>query len=336
MKTQKTSTHSGCPLTFNRRHFLAGVGALATTTKIGMLDFASSLVAAESSPTGKPRVSVVFVRPDVKGYWMGWPGAAYDIPERQKDYTRILTSAAEEFDVQLDINPAPLADENAVNACLDQLKKRPPYGLVVVSMSLNQSWPHINKIAKERGDIPTIVFSPMGTSFTGHLQGTRDIPGVYVAATQDLDWLNYGIRMLRTKWDMENTRICIVKGDKPEDKKLDVIGTTLHYIPSKRFLEEFKKVKESDEVRAMADYYTQNARKIVEPTKDDILTAAKNYFVCRRLMAAENCQGFSMDCLGPVSKRLIKPPCLAFSRLRDEGGLGTCEADWNAAISTRL
>jgi len=36
---------------------------------------------------------------------MGWPGAAYDIQARQKDYTRILTSAAEKFDVQLDVNP---------------------------------------------------------------------------------------------------------------------------------------------------------------------------------------------------------------------------------------
>ena len=336
MKNQQSYSKSGCPLSLNRRHFLAGAGALAMAGKIDMMDFASSLVAAESRTAGKPRVRVVFVRPDVKGYWMGWPGAAYDIQARQKDYTRILTSAAEKFDVQLDVNPDPLADEQAVNACLEQLKKRPPYGLVVVSMSLNQSWPHINNIAKKRGNIPTIVFSPMGTSFTGHLQGTRNIPGVFVAATQDLDWLRYGIQMLRTKWDMENTRICIVKGNKPEDKKLDVIGTTLHYIPSRRFLDEFKKVQESDEVRAMADYYAKNAKKIVEPGKKDILTAAKNYTVCRRLMASENCQGFSMDCLGPVTQRLIQPPCMAFSRLRDEGGLGTCEADWNAAISTRL
>jgi hypothetical protein len=336
MQTDNTCSKSGCPFTFNRRRFLTGTGALAVAAKVGMLDFASSLFAAQPGTPGRPLVRVVFVRPDVKGYWMGWPGAAYDIRARQRQYTEILTSAAEKFGVRLDINPNPLHDENAVNNCLEKLKNQPPDGLAVVSMSLNQSWPHINKIAKDRGKIPTIVFSPMGTSFTGHLQGTRNIDGVYVAATQDLDWLNYGIRMFRTMWDMEKTRICIVRGDKPEDKKLNVIGTTLHYIPSKRFLVELKKVQDSDEVRAIADYYTEKARKIVEPTKQDILTAAKNYIVCRRLMADENCQGFSMDCLGPVSRRLIQPPCLAFSKLRDEGGLGTCEADWNAAISTRL
>jgi len=340
MQTNKTCTKSGCPLTMNRRSFLTTAGAMAAATKIGLLDFASSLYAAQTKPTRKPRIQAVFARPKVEKYWMGWPGAAYDIKARQADYTRILTSAAKKFGVQLDVRSEPLDSDSAVSAYLKQLKKAPPDGLVVTCMCLHHgasgSWPHVNNIAKNRGKIPTIVFSPMGTSFTSHLQGTRNIDGVFTAATQDLNWLTFGMRMLKTIWEMKNTRICIVAGNKTYDRKLNVIGTTLRYIPSKRFLDEFKKVQDSDEARAIAGYYTKNARKIVEPTKKDILTAAKNYFVCRRLMAAENCQGISMDCLGPISRRLIQPPCLAFSKLRDEGGLGTCEADWNAAISTRL
>jgi len=340
MQTNKNCTKSGCPFTMNRRSFLTTAGAMAVATKIGLLDFASSLYAAQTKSSRKPRIQAVFARPKVEKYWMGWPGAAYDIKARQRQYTKILTSAAKKFGVRLDVRNEPLDSDNAVSAYLEQLKKAPPDGLVVTCMCLHHgtsgSWPHVNNIAKNRGKIPTIVFSPMGTSFTGHLQGTRNIDGVYTAATQDLNWLEFGIRMLNTIWEMKNTRICIVAGNKTHDRKLNVIGTTLRYIPSKRFLAEFKKVQDSDEVRAIADYYTKKAKKIVAPTKKDILTAAKTYFVCRRLMAAENCQGISMDCLGPISRRLIQPPCLAFSKLRDEGGLGTCEADWNAAISTRL
>jgi len=340
MQNKRTSVKSGCPLSLNRRSFLTTAATLAAATQTGLLDFASSLFAAESQLPRKPRIEVVFVRPQVDRYWMGWPGAAYDIKARQAHYTKILKNAAEQFQVKLDVRSKPLDSENAVNAYLAQLKKQPPDGLIVTSMCLHHtgfdSWGKTNKIAKERGKIPTIVFSPMGTSFTGHLQGTRNIPGVYVAATQDLDWLTFGMRMLSTIWKMKNTRICIAAGNKTEDRKLEVIGTTLHYIPTKRFLDELKKVQETHEVQAMAYYYARSAKKIVEPKEQDILNAAKNYVVCRRLMAAENCQGFSMDCLGPISRRLIQPPCMAFSRLRDEGGLGTCEADWNAAISTRL
>ncbi len=337
MQTKKTCAKSNCPFMLNRRRFLKSSGAIALATNVGLLDYASSLFAAQPKPVGKPRVRVVFVRPDVKSYWMGWPGAAYDIMARQRQYTKILTSAAEKFGVQLGINPDPLDDESAVNTCLEQLKKQPPDGLVVVSMSLNQSWPHINNIAKNRGKIPTIVFSPMGTSFTAHLQGTRNIPGVYVAATQDLDWLDFGIKMLRTIWDMKNTRLCIVRGNKTEDRKLNVIGTTLHYIPRARYPKEFRKVETSDEVRAIADYYTKNAKKIVEPTKQDIINAAKNYVLAKRIMAAENCQGISVDCLPLVQDRLIPaPPCIAWLRLNDEGSVGACEAEWNSAISLRL
>ncbi len=340
MQTKKTSTKTGCALSLNRRSFLAATGAIAAATKMGILDFTSSLFAAESGSAKKPHVRAVFIRPKVDKYWMGWPGAQYDIRARQREYTKILNDAAEKFGVNLQITREPLHTDELVSAFLKEVKENPPLGLIVISMCLHHSgfdsWGKTNNIAKNRGDIPTIVFSPMGTSFTGHLQATRNIPRLYVAATQDLDWLSFGLRMLSTIHKMKNTRICIVAGNKTEDRPLDVIGTTLHYIPGKRFLDELKKVKLTDEVREMAVHYTRNAKKIVEPKKQDIIDAAKNYVVCRRLMAAENCQGFSMDCLGPVSRRQIQPPCMAFSRLRDEGGLGTCEADWNAAISTRL
>ncbi|GAI09509.1 unnamed protein product, partial [marine sediment metagenome] len=192
-------------------------------------------------------------------------------------------------------------------------------------------------IAKNRGKIPTIVFSPMGTSFTGDLQATRNIPGVFVASTQDLDWLAFGLKMFSTIHQMKNTRLCIIAGNKTYDRKLDVIGTTLHYIPRKRFPEEFKKAETTDEVRKIANYYTKEAKKIVEPNKQDILNSAKNYVVARQIMAAENCQGISMDCLGLIGGRLIPcPPCMAWLQLNDEGSVGCCEADRNAAISLRL
>jgi L-fucose isomerase-like protein len=68
-----------------------------------------------------------------------------------------------------------------------------------------------------------------------------------------------------------------------------------------------------------------------------VLNAAKNYFVAKRIMAAENCQGISLNCLRLVETRRIPcPPCMAWQKLNDEGSVGCCECDWNAAISLRL
>jgi len=344
MQTNKNSAKPNCPCKLSRRSFLATAGVLAASAKMGMLDLAPSLSAAQISSAEKPRVRAVFVRPNVEKYWMGWPGAAYDIKARQQQYTETLTTAAEKFGINLEVTAEPICSSQAANTLLENLQKTQPDGLVVTTMCLSRSthypgfdpWVLVNHIAKTRGNIPTIVFSPMGTSFTGYLQETRNIPGVFVASTQDVDWLSFGMRMFDTIRQMKTTRICIVAGDKTEDRKLDVIGTTLHYIPTKQFLDELQKVGDNKEIRAMANYYTRKAKKIIEPNKQDILNAAKNYIACRRIMDAENCQGFSMDCLGPVGGRLMQPPCLAYLRLNDEGALGTCEADWEAAISMLL
>jgi len=320
----------------SRRSFLSTAGTWGLATRVGVFDFAASLFAAEPEPAKKPLIQAVFIRPKVDGYWMGWPGAGYDIKARQADYTKTLTEAAKKFGIQLEVRPEPLDTDNAVSSYIEQLKKQPPDGIVLVIMSFDR-WSHIDNIAKNRGKTPVIVFSPMGTSFTGHLQGTRNIDGVYVAATQDVEFLNFGLKMFKTISEMKNTRLCILAGDKVEDRPLEVIGTTLHYIPRNRLPEELEKVEESDQVRAIADYYTKNAKKIVEPTRRDILNAAKNYIAARRIMETEKCQGISVDCLPLVESRLIPcPPCIAWLKLNDEGSVGACEAEWNSAISLRL
>jgi hypothetical protein len=321
----------------SRRSFLATTGGLAAAAQIEMFGFASSLFASESKTIKKPLIRAAFVRPNVDKYWMGWPGASYDIKGHQRQYTKVLTDAAKKLGVNLELIQAPLHDDSTIGAFLDNLKQSRPDGILIVSMCLNNpSWPHIDHIAKNRLEIPMVVFSPLGTSFTCHFRGTRNIKGVFIGATQDVQWLADGLKLLKVIWQMKNTRICIVAGSETKDRKLDVVGTTLHYIPSSRFGEEFKKVQETDEVRAFADYYAREAKEIVEPTRKDLLNAAKNYFTIRRIMEAENCDGFSMDCLGPISKHGIDPPCLAFSVLRDEGIVASCEADWQAAISSRL
>jgi hypothetical protein len=326
---------SHCPLRMQRRDFVAAMGASAAALKVGLFDFASSLFGQEQKPAHKPVVRAVFMHPKTDGYWMGWPGAGYDIKARRADYVRTLTDAAGKLGVQLQLAAEPVSNQGELNTLLEQLKQSPPDGLVVTMMSMD-CWGMVDKLVAQRGDVPTIVFSPMGTSFTGHLQPTRKAPRTFVAATQDYRWLAESLRMLSTIWQMKKTRLLIVAGNKTEDRELGVIGSTLHYIPGSRFPEEFKKTETSDEMRAIARYYTKEAKKIVEPNQQDILNAAKNYVVIRRLMAAENCGGYSMDCLTPISRREMWPPCLAYSRLRDECIVAACEADWNAAISSRL
>ncbi len=336
MNTCKARACNACPMAASRRGFLRTVGASALAWKMGLLDFASSLFGQDFSAPGKPRVVAVFLRPDVEKYWMGWPGGTYDVKGRQADYTKTMNEAAEESGVQMEVIAEPLVDQGAVAALVQKLEKSPPDGLIVCMQAMSH-WAQANFIAEQKGDIPLIIFSPMGTSFTGHLQPTRKATKCFVGATQDFGWLAEAVRVFRVMWDMKNTRLCVVTGDQVRDQPLDVIGTTLHYVPHARWLDIFQKTEATDEVKAIADYYTKEAKKIVEPKPEDILNAAKMYVVARQLMAEEKCQGISVNCLPLVGGEKVPcGPCLAWSKLNDEGSVGACEADWNAAISLRL
>ena len=338
----RTPQHKGrCPLHVGRRDFLCSMGMSALAMKTGLLDFASELFGAEpaaaAAAPGKPVVHAVFLHPKTDKYWMGWPGACYDLKGSRALYTKTLTEAAEKLGVDLKVHDEPLTNKSLVDTFLAQCKQTPPDGVILTCMSLNSAWGDINNFVASKGDIPTIVFSPMGTSFTGHLGATRNAARTFCGATQDVGWLATALRMLKTVWDMKNTRLCILTGNATVDRPLEPLGTTLHYIPRERFPEELKKVQESDEAKAIAEQLKKEAKSIVEPKAADILNAAENYVAARRIIEAEKCHGISMDCLGLVGSRIIPcPPCMAWLKLNDEASVGACEADWNAAISIRL
>jgi hypothetical protein len=314
---------------------VVGLSALAANSSL--LSFTSA-AAEETKPNAKPRVRAVVFRAKTDRYWMGWPGACYDIKAREADYAKVMSDAAEKLGIQLEIDAEPVSDMPGVAALLEQCKQSPPDGIVVTVGSLHPDyWPLANKFVAEKGELPAIVFSPMGTSFTGNLQEMRTAKKTFVAATQDMTWLATGMRMFRTMWDMKTTRICVINGDKTEDRVVSGVGTTLHYIPINRWVEEFAKTEITDEVRAIAEGFKKQAQNIVEPKPDDILNAAKNYIVAKRIMAAENCQGISLNCLDLVQTRKIPcPPCMAWLKLNDEGLVGCCECDVTSAISLRL
>jgi hypothetical protein len=311
----------------SRRRFLttaAGAAAGTAAARIGLFDLASSLFAAESKPAGAPVVRVVFVRPE-KTPLVSWPGGNCDVNAQQDLFTDTLAKAARQFGVRLELRDAPLSQPAEVAEYLSQLKASPLDGLIVCAMELLM-WEQVNQIVQNRGDIPTVVYSNL-SGFTSQLQAGRNQRKVFLGATQDVGWLTTAVHLLRAIWQMKQTRILFVAGTETRDTIVDGLGTVFHWIPKSRFEAEFKQVAQTAEVRELARFYQKHARKIVEPSPADILEAAKNYVVCRRLMAVEQCHGIAIDCLGWQN-----PVCVAYSRLRDEGIVAACEQDTNATI----
>ncbi len=311
----------------------------------GMIGPALSAVAKETSRYANPdyvdmarlrpcpevrMAAAIFEKP--RPYWLGWPGTTYDLNARQKEYKAKLADSSRRLGIKTDLAPAPINDENGVGAFIEKIKAEKPHGVLVILQSIF-CWPWLARVTKETG-VPLIVFSPIGMAFTGHVGRISRQPGVYVASTLEWSAAEDGMRMLRAKRMFEETRVLWIRGKERNETVLDRIGTKVRSIPRDTFNLMFDKLPVTTEVRDVASDMRRHAKRVVEPTPQDCINSARSLVTAKRLMADEQANALSMDCLGMVSAKLVPtPPCFAWTILQDHGITAGCEADLYGAMS---
>ncbi len=114
-------------------------------------------------------------------------------------------------------------------------------------------------------------------------------------------------------------------------------GVRLEYRP----ISELKPLLATvDEAKARAEMlrWKNEAASILEPSDEAILKASRMYALLRSIVDSEGLSAISIDCLSFSFEQnpLVPLPCLAFSRLRDEGIAAPCEADVCMLLSSML
>jgi len=278
-----------------------------------------------------PTLHATFVRRE-EPYGMWWPGAIYDGEAAREKYTRLIQDTAKRLGMKLDLRPAPIHSNQEADAWVAEAKEAGPDGLLVVLLDRQKhSWPTAAK-AMDSG-IPTVVYSPVGTSFTTNTTRVADKPNSVIYATDDTTQLVYGMKMVQGRAKMRAARCVVLKGRKRQDKTLADLGMTLRYVPAGDFLAEYKKTATDAEIRAIADAYVKQATHMAGPTKQDVINGVKSYIVARRLLEREEADAISMDCLGALGRSKVSLPCIAWSRMNDEGVPAACEADAGAIVT---
>jgi hypothetical protein len=324
----------------HRRQFLQTLGGSAVGAQMGLFG-ALAGASGETAPgpdipkRDVPEVRVVFLRPKEK-YWLGWPGTAFDVPGHIRDYIAKLRRFEKEVGVKLIISETPLYNDGDVANFVNEIKETKPDAVVVVPLHMDR-WGHVDTIAK--AGFPTIIFAGMGVCFTGHIQEIARRPKVYLISTGDFDLqaVRYGLKMVKTHQNMKDLRVLVIRGNETAERKVENLGSTLKFIPRQAFPDEFNRTPDTDEVKAIAEDYSKRAQNIVEPSQRDILNGAKCYVVSKKLMQQYDCNAITNDCLGLIADRQMPTgPCLAWSKLLDQGVSAACEADIDASLSHAL
>jgi len=336
------SPHHACSCcSLSRRSFLGAAAACTAALTTGCTSLESLhttpkknevIELASFRPRPKVRVMSVVARQPTP-YWLGWPGTAYPVEQERARYTRVIGEAGARVGVEIAQEIEPLEDKEAVAAFVKKVQAEKPDAVLVTLQHLTSGWTAATEIAK--AGVPIIVFSPVGTAFTAHVNRLAFEPGAHVISSLDTSAIEQALRMVRAKKQLEATRMLVVRGNERKEDKFGLVS--LQYVPRATYEEMFSQTPVSEEAEWVAHRRFREARKVIEPTKEDGLNAARSYIAAKQLLKNEGCNAITTDCLGMVTqKKVPTPPCLAASIFQDAGVSYGCEAAIGPAVSLML
>jgi len=340
MHAGRSGARCGCCWRTTRREFLGAASAwLASSVLCAPILAAEEPAPAPARPVLPkgpasrcvPTLKCCFVRR--KGeYGMRWPGAVYNGEAAMKKYTEEIRTTARGLHIQLDLRPQPLYSPQEADAWIAEATAAKPDGLLVVLLDRQEhAWPTANKAIDTK--IPTVVFSPVGSSFTTNTAGPSRKPGGFICSTDDFRQVRYGIKMIHAGAKLRATRCLVIRGSEAAEGQMHHLGIQLRYLPAALFTEEYDKTPANAEVLAIADDYVKRARRQAGATKDDVVNGVRSYIVARTLLERHEADAITMDCLGALGHRKVSLPCIAWSRMNDDGIPAACEADLGAVAT---
>jgi hypothetical protein len=325
----------------SRRSFLGTAVACTAALTTGC----SSLQSLHTTPKANEEIDLASFRPQPKvrvmsvvarqktPYWLGWPGTSYPVESERARYTQAIADSGKRVGVEIAQEAQPLEDKAAVAAFVEKVRAEKPDAVVVTLQHLTSGWPAAAEIAKT--GVPTIVFAPVGTAFTGQVDSLAFQPGVHVISSLETSAIEQALRMVRAKRQLEATKMLVIQGNERKEGKFGLVN--LQYVPRATFEEMFARTPAGEEAHWVAQQRFHEARKIVEPTKEDGLNAARSYIAAKQLLKNEGCNALTTDCLGMVTaKKVPTPPCMAASIFQDHGVTYGCEAAVGPAVSLML
>ncbi|MGQ9730157.1 MAG: hypothetical protein ACUVX8_02700 [Candidatus Zipacnadales bacterium] len=290
---------------------------------------------ADDWRTGPPVVRAAFVRRP-GDFWMSCPGRSYPVDAEMERYASLLRDAAQRLGINLVMNVNPIYTPQDQEAFMSRLQAHPPDGVVLLVMDRHGvAWPLANALTDT--GLPSVIFAPIGTAFTQNVLAPSKKKGAYVVSSLEFEGVVTGLRLIRAGTLFRNTRILVVKGKERKDTVLSDLGCQVRVVPAEDFAVEYDSVAVTPEVRQMAAELRAAALECVEPTAADLLNQIRLYLAARRLMAREEADAITMDCLGLASSQRTPAPCLAWMKLNDAADVvAGCEADMNGMLSLLL
>jgi len=323
-----------------RRDFLAAAPVMAAGASLA-LGALEQMVAASDPPSpqtvGAPKrpatVKLGIIRP--RGpYSSCWPGHGYNHDTHCAEYLSRLKQLGKELGMNLAIGPdAVLYEGEPLKPFVEATKAQKPDALLLLVLS-QWLWQKADQALKALGDLPTLIFSPIGGSFNTSTNAFVHRRGCCLVTSNDICDMRGPLEMVKAATILRQS-VVLVFSEKREDATYSPLRTTLRFIPWQEYKSAYLGMAITEPMRRIAEEYSKRAKAIRDDlTLQDITHAAKHYFVSKKLLAAAGADGITGHCLAFTAE--CGTPCLAFLKLNDEGIPAGCEGDLGGMMALML
>lgn len=314
-----------------RREFIGTGMAAGLLLSSATWTYAMASATPALEPRRKSRICVLFTA-DAGPADRGWNA---DPTQLNAIKARLAKAEQDLGNIELVIGQATNAEQVAA-----LLKKAGPKAPV---LAINMQCFTLTRMAQPilDGGHPLAVFSlpASGHDWMYPHRWQRSGHPVTLFPTSDYNDLERALRVLRVIPMLQQTRILLfppARGTRlaqsPEEVKKR-LGADVVVVDEKAMEAQIPPATD-EAVRTEIRRWTNEAKEIVEPTRDDISKAACVSVALQRLIAREQAQGLAIGtCMGWLPKGF---PCLGFTRLRDSGVPAACEGDMDSLLTMIL
>ena len=318
-----------------RRDFLkkAAAGSVICVAAGGMLGAADSRKAILSPGSRRSKVKVAKI-------YLGTPGALWPTPKLD------LNAEVQAYEAEFAKRPKDFSDVDFVVSELatspEQVKKFKDKlegvdGILAIhlSMGVMNTLREILLAGK-----PTMLFA---APYSGHEWASfgallKDPAGALLdcVLTSDFNQLAVAIRPFRAIHHFREAKILDVRAGEHDPAYLASLkskfGTEIKRLDRARVLDAYNGVGDAA-AEEEAKRWMDQADKIVEPPRDEIVRSCKLALAFEKLLDEEDATVMTVDCYGSMYRQLPAFPCIGFTRLNDMGLGGICESDLRSAMT---
>jgi len=220
-----------------------------------------------------------------------------------------------------------------VERIVQQLEADRPDGLLLI-MFYNRSLELADQLlaAADKAEIPAIFYIGLGVKHGAVKQYRR--PGLYfIQSLDNLEAIERGLRAIGARKRLSQSKLLsVTEAPEPREGVEPFLGTKVRVIPFARYADEFRKVTLDDAARQFIARFTGSATEIRGVTAEAQENAARAHLAIRKLLADEQADGLTMNCL----RRGMLKPCISFSTLNSQLIPAACENDFPALYTQLL